>query len=80
MYTPSPVPAGEALNGYLDRELRLIARAMADTVPQVVLATLNVAPSKPRDGMVVMADGTNWNPGSGAGIYGYRGGAWHFLG
>ena len=31
---------------------------------------------KPRDGDIRYADGTNWNPGSGAGIYAYVGGAW----
>jgi hypothetical protein len=33
-------------------------------------------PEKPQEGMMVLADGTDWNPGSGAGFYGYRGGAW----
>jgi hypothetical protein len=28
----------------------------------------------------VLADGTSWNPGSGGGFYGYRAGAWRFLG
>jgi len=28
----------------------------------------NVAPIRPRDGLY-LADGTNWNPGSGAGLY-----------
>lgn len=36
----------------------------------------DVAPAKPREGMLRQADGTNWNPGSGAGIYRYTGGAW----
>lgn len=38
------------------------------------------APAKPRDGMVRLADGVNWNPGSGEGAYIYYGAAWHFLG
>lgn len=29
---------------------------------------------------MVLADGTNWNPGSGGGCYIYRAGAWRFLG
>lgn len=32
------------------------------------------------EGLVVKADTTTWTPGSRAGFYGYRGGAWHFLG
>ena len=30
--------------------------------------------------MIVMADGTNWNPGSGAGLYRYDGSTWVFIG
>lgn len=37
---------------------------------------LNVAPDKPRQGQVAYADGTNWNPGNGAGLYQYTGSAW----
>ena len=36
-------------------------------------------PVKPRKGMVRFADGTTWNPGSGAGLYLYNGAAWNFL-
>src|SRR3990167_7620016 len=38
--------------------------------------TLNVAPTKPEEGLLRYADGTNWNPGSGAGLYRYTSGAW----
>lgn len=37
---------------------------------------LYVAPTKPREGMIVIADGTKWNPGAGAGTYVYRAAAW----
>ena len=37
-------------------------------------------PIKPRDGMTLFADGTEWDPGSGRGIYTYYGAAWHKLG
>jgi hypothetical protein len=40
----------------------------------------HVAPVKPRDGDIRYADGTDYNPGSGEGIYAYYGAAWHFLG
>ena len=40
----------------------------------------NVDPSdndgKPRNGDIRYADGTNWNPGSGEGIYAYTNDAW----
>lgn len=44
------------------------------------LSELNAAPARPREGMIAFADGTNWNPGSGQGIYAYHGGAWNLLG
>jgi hypothetical protein len=39
-------------------------------------------PERPRDGMVRLADGTKWNPGSGRGYYGYdeASSSWLFLG
>ena len=37
---------------------------------------LYVAPTKPREGMIVIADGASWNPGAGAGTYVYRSSAW----
>ena len=40
---------------------------------------LHVEPAKLREGMIVGADGTDWNPGSGQGIYAYYGGTWNKL-
>jgi hypothetical protein len=40
------------------------------------LKTLYSAPTRIFDGMIVKADGSIWNPGSGAGIYVYIGSAW----
>jgi hypothetical protein len=37
-------------------------------------------PVRPREGMLAYADGTDWDPGSGAGLYQYRGAAWVFIG
>lgn len=41
---------------------------------------LHESPKKLKTGMTVLADGTDWNPGSGQGVYTYYGGAWHKLG
>ena len=38
-----------------------------------------VAPPKLYEPMIRIADGTSWDPGSGAGIYIYLGGAWTIL-
>jgi hypothetical protein len=78
MYAPGVLPADAP--AWLARELRAISTAMAGSSPYVLLDTLYAAPKKIVDGMCVKADGTTWNPGSGAGVYVYRGAAWHFLG
>lgn len=60
-------------------EFQKIEQAWRSAVPYVLLDTLYVAPAKPRPGMTVQADGTSWNPGSGAGPYTYTSGAWAAL-
>jgi hypothetical protein len=45
----------------------------------LVLEPQYVEPWRPRDGLIVYADGTEWNPGSGAGLYQYRAGVWTFI-
>lgn len=74
-YLPGPADA-------LAEELRIVQDwTLSPTVPFVILETLNAAPSRPVVGQVVRADGTNWNPGSGEGLYAYTSGAtWAFLG
>lgn len=47
---------------------------------ELFIATSHAAPVKLVTGTIVLADGTDWNPGSGAGFYGYYGGSWHKLG
>lgn len=37
---------------------------------------LTAAPVDVEEGWVAFADGTNWNPGAGAGLYEYNGGVW----
>lgn len=78
-YIPRNVPQDPAqLPGFFMAELENISRAI--NASTLKLETLYVAPPKPRDGDLALADGTSWNPGSGAGFYGYRAGSWRFLG
>lgn len=71
----------QALVAAVLRELRAIAlESREPTANALVLKTLNVPPARIVDGMVVKADGVNWNPGAGAGYYGYHSGAWNKLG
>jgi len=80
-YEPETPPVGvpTVLGTYLSREFRRISDAFV-VVDNVKLRELHNEPDKPRDGMVVLADGTNWDPGSGAGFYGRSAGAWVLLG
>lgn len=57
-------------------QFRDLSRAFQKVLPKVYTAE----PTKPFDGLIVVADGTGWNPGSGAGYYGYYNGTWKFLG
>lgn len=75
-YAPRP---GGPEDTYAYGELQELAAAIAGQ-SVVLLKELNAEPAKPAAGMIVLADGTNWNPGSGAGFYGYYGGAWTKLG
>ncbi len=69
----------EGFRRYVIDELRSIAAAFTG-LDNILLEELHAEPLKPRNGVVVLADGTDWNPGSGAGFYGRSGGAWVFLG
>ena len=79
-YTPGNVPDDAAdLQRFLRDELiKIQAAVIALALGHIDM--VNVAPTKPREGDIRLADGTNWNPGSGKGFYGYYGSAWHFLG
>lgn len=83
-YVPGIFPTGgsdemQALKRFLREELVRVQAAF-ESVADGNLEVTTVAPEKPRDGMVRRADGTNWNPGSGAGVYCYYASSWHFLG
>lgn len=81
MYRKRNVPPDPAaLPQFLDQELSNIERAPQEPVFFLNLAMSYAAPAKVWDGLVMLADGTSWNPGSGGGYYGYRAGAWRFLG
>ena len=81
-YNAASVPQTEdilELARFLHQELTLIADSF-DVMDNLELVEQHNPPVRPRDGMIVLADGVNWNPGSGAGFYGRRGGAWVLLG
>lgn len=73
-YNPSLV-ADAGVNG----ELAKIAQAMETADEMLYLEAVYAVPKKYREGSIVLAK-SPWNPGSGDGVYCYRGGAWRFLG
>ncbi len=76
MYSPQELPqtSVQDLARAVTDELRAISEALtAAQFNTLNLGEKNVAPDKPRDGDVLNADGTNFDPGSGKGIYFFNG-------
>lgn len=65
---------------FLRQELIGIKQALEQGADALYLTTLYKSPAKLREGMLILADGTQFNPGSGGGVYVYRAGAFRFLG
>ena len=77
-YEPGPLPLdNEDLGIYVVTELKRLGNTILN---QSHLRTerIHAEPEKPRGGDIVYADGSDWNPGSGEGIYWY-GTSWNKL-
>jgi hypothetical protein len=76
-YQPS-----ENLSPELRDEVARLARSLNESQPEMRLKVLHAAPTKTTAGMLVCADGVNWNPGFGEGVYrrDKTNAAWVFLG
>lgn len=69
----------EELRQWIQEELRRVQSAIGTKLEQEV-DFLSAPPARIREGLIVGADGTNWNPtGAGKGLYVYRGSAWRKL-
>lgn len=82
-YDPGSLPPldGSGFRQWALEQFRRIAAALYEpNVRSLSLAPLAAAPARLYEGLTVMADGTNWNPGGGKGVYTYHGGAWQKLG
>lgn len=74
-----PRPAPEAYDPkYFEDLFRGLEKAQYDTIALELRDTAR-APTRPRTGTIIYADGTNFNPGQGAGPYAYNGSRWVFL-
>ena len=77
-YQPGPLPLDkEDLGLYVVDELKRLGDIIFNKAT-FRLERIHSAPAKPRGGDIRYADGTNWNPGGGEGIYFYKEttGAW----
>ena len=75
-YSPEAVPEDrEEWQRFLNEEFRKVA-FMFELLLEGNNEIRGTEPEKPRDGMLVFANGTTWDPGSGRGFYGRENGAW----
>lgn len=78
---PAQVPMGRLLSGWLREQLVQIAAEVNEPNPEfLTLQALHAAPARLYDGLTVYADGSDWDPGSGEGIYTYYNSTWNKLG
>ena len=71
------------MSGNADESLRAYIRELEERLWELensVARISYVAPTKLREGMLRIADGAEWDPGSGAGLYRYQGAAWTKIG
>ncbi len=67
---------------YLHELTTALEEMQRPTLQHFIMEELFVEPKVKRNNMVVLADGTSWNPGSGAGMYRYIAATntWIFIG
>ena len=71
-YEPGPLPLdNEDLGIYVVTELKRLANTILNQA-YFRLERTHVAPKRPRGGDIRYADGSDWNPGSGEGIYFFK--------
>lgn len=81
-YLPGTQPAItelEALRKYVEDEFNRLSEYLNTPQDFIVFKMTAQVPTRPVEGMIAYADGTNWNPGSGKGLYKYQSGAWSLV-
>lgn len=70
---PAAVPPQlRMLSEWALAELSALANELEERTRNQQFAVRYTEPDRPRAGMVVYADGTSWDPGSGEGVYVYN--------
>jgi hypothetical protein len=68
-YTPTHPPGNSPAELWMYRELARIGQQQEEIKELLRLQETNVSPDKPREGDIRIADGSNWNPAVGKGVY-----------
>ena len=77
IYIPSEVPQEYDVQFFAEELARISATLQSLEEPYIIFVPQHAEPARLIEGMVVNADGTDWNPGgTGAGLYQRVGGAW----
>jgi hypothetical protein len=74
--TSSSASTVSDLRSWISNELIRVSNAFTTSSQTTNIPVINAAPSKPQIGDVVFADGTNWNPSGGRGLYYYDSSGW----
>jgi hypothetical protein len=78
-WRPSQPPPGpsttEAATRWVYDEFTRLAMSIAEA-DQIRLSPMHSPPPKPLTGTLVYADGTDWDPGGGEGLYVFLSGGW----
>jgi hypothetical protein len=69
----------DGLKRWISSELVRISNALVTSTQKTKLEVATAEPAKPQTGEVVLADGTDWNPSNGRGLYYYDAG-WQQVG
>ena len=69
--TNSSAQSFNDFNRWISGELVRISNSFTTSRQTLNISVVNAEPSKPQVGDVVFADGTNWNPSGGRGLYYY---------
>ena len=76
LYEPGPLPEeADDLGLYLVTELKRLGSILYNQAT-FRLERIHIEPKRPRAGDIRYADGTDWNPGSGEGVYLFNGTSW----
>lgn len=78
MFVPDPIPSNkEDIESWMFEQFDKLSNVLQSLETEGIIFTpLHEEPDKPEEGLVVWADGSDWNPGAGPGKYTYTGTVW----